>query len=122
MKEDQGGMNFIYFLEVHINEGLGGSTLSRVSDEDTQRTTERGKEVDLGCPNDQETSSSSFEDVPSCVNAGGFITWLISIREVRADTFWKRYSFPPNVQLSFPLLRPHFVARTKEDQGGMNFM
>ena len=74
-----------------------GSVLSRVGDEGTQRTSEGGREVEPGCPSDQETTSSSFEDVPSRVGADRVITWFKLIREARPDTFQKSYSFPPNV-------------------------
>ena len=66
---------------------LGGSTLSRVNDEGTQRTTEGGRGVDPRCPHDQEKSSFSSEGPPSCVGAIVVITWLKSIGDAQADAF-----------------------------------
>ena len=43
-------------------------------------------------------------------------------REARASALWGKYSFPPNVWVSFPLLGPQLVAYTKDDRGRMNFM
>ena len=98
----------------------GGSFKLRVGDEGTQRMVE-GK-VDLGSYVDEEISSSSFEDIPSQVDSAGVIKWLRSVGEARANSFWKRYSFPPNVWVSFPSSRPHFADCTEEDREGMNFM
>ena len=58
----------------------------------------------------------------SCVGDVVVITWLKPIREARGDVFWRNYSFPPNVWVSFPSSRPQFIACTKEDGGGMNFI
>ena len=65
----------------------GGSAMSRVSDEGTQRTAGGGGEVDLGCSGDDETFSSCFEDVPSRVDGNGVITWLRPVGEARVDAF-----------------------------------
>ena len=99
-----------------------GSIMSRVSDKGTQRTAGGGRGVDPECPSYEETSSSGFKDVSSRVDTDGVITWLRPIEEDRADAFWKRYSFPPNVLVAFPSTRLHFVACKDEDRGGMNFM
>ena len=64
---------------------------------------------------DKRTSSTSSENVPSHVDVNEVITWLRPVREARADAFWKKFSFPPNVQVSFPSSGPHFVDRTNED-------
>ena len=53
-----------------------GFASSCVNDEDTQRTTEGGGEVDLRCPRNQETSSFGSQDAPSRVDATRVITWL----------------------------------------------
>ena len=44
---------------------------------------------------DEDLPSSSLEDVPSCVDAIGVITWLRPVREPQVDAFWKKFSFPP---------------------------
>ena len=36
---------------------------------------------------DESSSSTSFEDVPSRVDADGVITWLRPVGEARADAF-----------------------------------
>ena len=99
-----------------------GSALSCVSGEGTQGTVEAGGGVDLGWPRNQETSSSSFEGAPSCVDNIGVITWLKPVGEARADALWRKYFLSPNVRVPFPSLGRQFVANTEEDQGGMNFM
>ena len=68
------------------------------------------------------SSSTLFEDVPSRVNANGVITWLRPVEEARTYAFWRKFSFPPNVRVSFPSTRPHFMDRTDEDRGVMNFI
>ena len=68
------------------------------------------------------SSSTSFEDVPSRVNANGVITWLRPVGEARTYAFWRKFSFPPNVQVSFPSTGPHFMDCTNEDRGVMNFI
>ena len=73
----------------------GGSFKLRVGDEGTQTMVE-GK-VDLGSYVNEEISSSSFEDIPSRVDSAGVIKWLRSVGEARANSFWKRYSFPPRL-------------------------
>ena len=59
-----------------------------------------GGEDNPGSYADKEISSSSFEDVPSRVDAAGVITCLRPIKESQADIFWKKYSFPPTVRVS----------------------
>ena len=49
-------------------------------------------EVNLRCYVDEEIFSSSFEDVPSCVDV---ITWLKSIGEARLTHFGKDIPFLP---------------------------
>ena len=69
--------------------------------------------------------SNANEDLPSsssCVNIFGIITWLKPIGEPQANALWKKFSFPPNVRVLFSSSGPRFVACTKEDQRGMNFM
>ena len=51
---------------------------------------------------DESSSSTSSEDVPSRVDANGVITWLKLVREASANAFWMKFSFPPNVRVSFP--------------------
>ena len=80
-----------------------------------------GGEVDLGSYADEEISSSFFEDVPSRVDVVVFIR-LRLVGEAPAYAFWKIYSFPPNVWVSFPSLSSHFTTYTEEDRGGMNSM
>ena len=67
-----------------------------------------------------EDLPSTYEEALLRADATGAITWLITIRKSGADAFWKKFSFPPNVQVSFPSSRPHYVDCTYEDQGRMN--
>ena len=72
----------------------------------------------VGSCGDEESSSSSsgsFGDVLSRTDANGVLTWLRPIGESRADAFWKRFSFPPHVRVSFSTLGPQFVACTDGD-------
>ena len=71
---------------------------------------------------DESSSSTLFEDVPCRVEVNGVIMWLKPVRETRVDSFWRRFSFPPNVQVSFRSSGPHFLDRMDEDRGGMNFI
>ena len=47
---------------------------------------------------------------------------LRSVGESRANPFWKKFSFPPNVRVLFSSLGPRFAACMEEDRGGMDFM
>ena len=94
---------------------LVGFSRLRIGDRGTQRMA--GGEGNLRSHVDEVLPSSSSEDVPSHVNAVGVIMWL---RQV--DAFWKKFSFPPNIQVLFSSLRPCFTACIEEDRGGMNFM
>ena len=51
---------------------------------------------------DEISSSTSSEDVPSLVDANGVITWFKLVGEARENAFWRKFSFPPNVRVSFP--------------------
>ena len=66
--------------------------------------------------------STPFEDVPSRVNANGVIMWLRPIGEARTYAFWRKFSFPPNVRVSFPSTGPHFMDCTNKVRGVMNFI
>ena len=50
---------------------------------------------------DEESPSTLFSEVLSRANATRVIMWLIPIEEYRANAFWKKFSFPPYVQVSF---------------------
>ena len=76
-------------------------------------------EGNVGCCVDEDLPST-YEEALSCADATRVITWLRPIGESRADAFWKKFSFPPNVRVSFPFSRPHYVDYTNEDRGGMN--
>ena len=79
-------------------------------------------EDNVGSRMDKGPSSSSSEDAPSRVDATRVITWLKLVGEPRVNAFWKKISFPPNVQVSFSFSGPRFEDYMKEDQGGMNFI
>ena len=53
------------------------------------------------------------------MDATRVITWLRPVRESRSNVFWKKFSFPLNVRVSFPFSTPHYVDCTNEDGGGM---
>ena len=94
---------------------LSGFSRLRSGDGGTQRMA-RGK-GDLG--------SNMVENLPSSfwlIDAAWAITWLRSVGESRANTFWKKFSFPPNVRALFSSMGPLFATCMEEDRGGMNFM
>ena len=81
------------------------------------------REDNVGSYGDEESSSSSsraFGEVLSHADANGVINWLRLIGESRANAFWKRFSFPPHVRVSFSTLGSQFMACTDGDQGVMN--
>ena len=41
---------------------------------------------------DESSSSTLFEDVPSCVGMNGVIMWLRPTEEARTYAFWKKFS------------------------------
>ena len=86
-----------------------------ISDDGTQRMA-RGEDNVGSCVNEGPFSTSS-EDVPSRVYATRVITWLRPDKESQANAFWEKFTFPPNVRVSFPSSRPHFADYTEEDQG-----
>ena len=83
-----------------------GFSRLRIGDGDTQRMARGegnvGRHVDEDLP-------STFEEAFLLVDAIGVITWLRLVGEFRVDGFWKKFSFPLNVWVSFPSLRPHYV-------------
>ena len=91
-----------------------------IGDGGTQRMA-RG-EYNIRSHVDEGSSSTSYEDVPSRVDAARVIIWLKTIRKSWAYAFWKKFSFPSNVRVYFSSLRPRLTACTKEDKGGMNFI
>ena len=56
-----------------------------VSVTEAQRMT-RGEDNVESCV-DESSSSTLFEDVPSCVDVNGVITWLRPVGEAKADAF-----------------------------------
>ena len=74
----------------------------------------------VGSRVDEEPPSTLYREVLSRVDATGVITWLRPVREFRADAFWKKFSFPSYVRVSFSLLGPQFVACMDGDRGIMN--
>ena len=58
----------------------------------------------------------------SHADAKGVITSLRPVGESRANVFWKIFSFPPHVRVSFSTSGPQFVACTNRDLGVMNFI
>ena len=90
-------MNFLGF--VSVMEALGGWP----------------KEKIVGGHGDKGPSSTSSEGIPSRVDTTRVITWLRPVGEHRANAFWKKFSFPSNVRVSFPPLGPSFANSTEED-------
>ena len=89
----------------------GGFSKLRIGDGGTQRMAKG--EGYLG--------SNMDEDLPlsfSLVNSVRVITWLRPVGESWADTFWKKFSFPPNVKVLFSSSWPRFAACTEKDRGG----
>ena len=60
------------------------------------------REDNVGSQVEEGPSSTSFEDPFPCVDATRVITWLRPIGKSRVNAFWKKFSFPLNVQVSFP--------------------
>ena len=86
-------------------------------DRGTQRITKG--EGNVGHREDKDRPFTS-EDFLSRADATGVIMWLTLVGEFRADAFWKKFSFPPNVRVSLPPLGPHYVDCMDGDWGGMN--
>ena len=95
----------------------GGFSKLYISDEGTQRMATG--EGNVGHPANEDLHSKS-EAALSRVDAARVITWLRPIREFRVDAFWKKFSFPPNIRVSFPSSGSHYVDCTDGDRGGMN--
>ena len=95
----------------------GGFSRLRLGDGGTLRMATG--EGNVGRPKDEDLPSTS-EEALSRADATGVIMWLKPVGESRADAFWKKFSFPPNVRVSFPSLGPHYVDCTDGDRGGMN--
>ena len=69
------------------------------------------------------TSSSRLSrDILSRVDAYGTLTRLKLVEQARADAFWKRFSFPPQIRVSFSTSGLQFVACTDKDRDAMNFI
>ena len=64
---------------------------------------------------EEDPASTLPEEVLSRADAIGVITWLKSVGESRADAFWKKFIFPPNVRVSFLSSGPQFANCTEED-------
>ena len=79
-------------------------------------------EDNMGSREEKCSSSTFSDDALLLVIATGVITLLRLIREPEVDTFWKKFSFPPNFWVSFPSSGSHFVDCTEEDCGGINFI
>ena len=97
-----------------------GFSRLHIGDKGTQRMA-RGED-NVGSRMDEDLSSTSSEDDSLRVEAAGVITWLILVGESRANAFWKKFSFPPNVRVSFSSSRPRFATCTEEERGGMNLI
>ena len=72
---------------------------------------------------EEESSSSSLRvsrEVLSRPDSNRVITWIKPVGKSRADAFWKRYSFPPRVRVSFSNLGPQFMTCKDGDRGVMN--
>ena len=62
-------------------------------------------------------SSPLSGEVTSRVDANGVLTRLKPVGDPNADAFWRKYSFPPQVRVSFPSSGPQFTACTDMDRG-----
>ena len=54
----------------------------------------------------EDSSSSDFRGIHTCVNVDGVIMCLKAVKDARAEKFWKKYSFSPSVQVAFSSSRP----------------
>ena len=66
------------------------------------------EEGNVGCRADEDFPSTSEEDLLRA-DATGVITWLRFVGEFSTYAFWKEFSFPPNIRVSFPPPGPHYV-------------
>ena len=96
----------------------GGFSKHRIGDRGTQRMA--SGEDNVGSRVDEEPPSTLSREVLSCADAIEVITWLRPVGESKADAFWKKFSFPPYVRVSFSSSRPQFAAYTDGDRGVMN--
>ena len=65
-------------------------------------------------------SPPAFGEVLSLTDPNGVITWLKHVGEPRANAFWRKYSFPPQVRFAFPSSSSQFAACTNMVLGQMN--
>ena len=80
-----------------------------------------GKRSTDGCASEEPPLSlPAFEEVLSYVDPNSVITWLKPFGELRANAFWRKYSFPPQVRVAFPSLGSQFAACTDMIRGQMN--
>ena len=84
----------------------GGFSRLRIGDGGTQRIAIR--EDNMGSWVEEGPFSTSAEDPLSCVDATRVITWLRPVGKSRVDAFWKKFSFPLNVQIYFSFLETSF--------------
>ena len=56
-------------------------------------------EDSVGSREGEGPPSTSSKDVALRVDSIEVITWLKLVGEPRADAFWKKFSFPPNVRV-----------------------
>ena len=87
----------------------------RIGDGGTQ-TMARGED-NVGSRVDEGLSLTSYENLSSHVDTAGVITWFRPVEESKADKIWKKFSFLPNVWVSFSLSGPRFAACTEEKRG-----
>ena len=73
-------------------------------------------ECNVGHRVDEDLPSTS-EEALSRVDITEVITWLRLVGESRASAFWKKFSFPPNVRVSFPSSGTRFVDCKDKDRG-----
>ena len=74
----------------------------------------RGEE-NVGSHVDEDPPFTSTKEVFSHADTTKVITWLKLVGKSRAYAFWKKFAFPPNVQVSFSSSRPQFANCTEED-------
>ena len=81
----------------------------------------RGRSKAIGGVNSSRVrGDSSFfdsEGTQTSFNANKVITWLKHVGNARVDTFWKKYSFPPSVRVSFASSRPHRLTLQRRTKG-----
>ena len=99
---------------------LCGFSRFRSGDEGSRRMAKG--EDSVGSREEEGPPLNSSKDILSHVDSIRVITWLKPVGEPRVDEIWKKFSFPPNVQVSSMSSGPRVTVCMDKDRGEMNFI